>query len=132
MISLCLCLAQTQCLEVIGGLTGEVVFPRVDAWLNASSDHQNALLYVADEQKMESYRSMVDYLFCELFVKYRKPCFLYYDDEGPQLREIARQQHLSLIGFEQIMLRALEIAYRAFCEQRQLSWSSFRKQALAA
>jgi len=84
-ISMQLCIMQAC--EITGGMTDSIL-PRVDEWLLACSDHQEALRYIAPERTMESYRSMVDFLLCETLPLYRKPCRAYYRDQGAPLREL--------------------------------------------
>ena len=110
----------------------ETIFPVVENWLGSSSDHQNALRYVSSKKlaTMERYRSSIDYLFCEVHLEHKKACFLFYDDEGPQLREFLGEEARARL--ERGMMHALELAYAAFCEQRRLSWVQFRLAALRA
>ena len=118
-----------ETVNVSGGITG-CVFPEVEAWLLAKSDHQNALRYVSASKKMNRYRSMIDFLFCEIFIDYSHACFKFYRGNGPQLREMATVEEIA--RFNAVLLKALAIAYDAFCEQRILSWTKFRLQVLQA
>lgn len=107
------------------------VFPRVEDWLDETVDHQSALLYVSSKKKatMDKYRSKIDYLFCEIFLEFQKPCFEFYDGEGSQLRGSIEEE--ARARYELAMLEALQWAYVAFCHQRRLSWVQFRLRALA-
>ena len=111
------------------------IFPKVEDFLNMKSDHQNALKYVAARKNMDRYRCMIDFLFCEFFGKrFVASCFRYYDDEGPQLKELIAEEDRKRM--ELILVFALSRAYRYFCDKRRASWVSFvcetKKLLLAA
>ena len=116
-----------QALQVCGGIT-ESIFPQPEAWLRSKSDHQKALEYVASRKKMDRYESIMDFLFCEIFPEYRQRCFQYYLDGKIQLRDIITSE--KLVRFNNILLKSLEVAYDAFCEQQQMSWVKFRQHVL--
>jgi len=114
-------------LEIRGGIT-ESVFPEVEAWLSVSSEHQNALQYIAIRKKVIRYTSMMDFLFCEIFTGYRAACFRYYLNKASMLKDMVTDEEI--VYFNRVLLKAMEIAYKAFSDQRQLSWANFRNQVL--
>jgi len=117
--------ALIQSLQMVGGAT-QSIFPQVEALLLGSSDYQRALEYVAARKNMEKYRSAMDFLFCELHPKWRMACQRYYADSGPQLKDqISPEQ---LVEFNERLIKALEVAYELFCEQRRKSWGWYREQ----
>lgn len=124
-LKLQLCLQQA--LMIVGGAT-ESVFPQVEALLISNSDMQCALEHVAARKDMRRYESMVDFLFCEVFTQYRRPCFRYYAEEGPQLKDMVTPEKLA--GFSTVLMSALEIAYDAFKKERRMSWASFRTEVM--
>ena len=107
------------------------IFPLVEAWLE-TTDHQKALMYVSAKKMatMDHYRSKIDYLFCELFVEFQKPCRQFYKGDGEVLGFLLEPEQRT--RFEAGMLEALDGAYWAFCKKRQLSWVQFRLSALRA
>lgn len=118
-------LAMIQALQVVGGATSSI-FPQVEAMLLSSTDHQAALEYVAARKKMERYRSMVDFLFCELHPEWRTACFRYYLGSGPLLKEqITLEQ---LVRFNNRLLKALEVAHDTFVQRRRESWVQYRER----
>lgn len=117
-----------QALMVRGGATS-TVFPQVEAWLYDDNNRQKALEYVASRKKMERYKSMVDFLFCEIFTHFRGKCMKYYAGKGPKLREFITVEQL--IFFNDALLKGLELAYSAFTDQRLMSWTRFRSKVLA-
>jgi len=122
-----LVVAQEQTISLVGGLT-ESIFPRVEQWLQLSSDHAESLKYIAARKNMNRYRSVVDFLFCEIFLRFRSRCFAYYDERGKKLAEIITESERQ--EFENVLMTALQGAYNAFREKRRLSWATFRREVL--
>ncbi len=120
MMTLCCSFQLVQTLTIGQGCT-QSIFPAVEQWLNATSDHYKALEYVAARKQMTRYQDVVDFVFCELHPIWRGRCMAFYEDEGPALVEqISEEQRAR---FERRMLALLGIAYEAFCAHRRLCWS---------
>jgi len=123
-----------HCLLPIGGGT-ESVFPKVEG-LMQDAEYQQALEFVASRKSMSRYHSMVDFLFCEIFVQYRTDCFKFYDGRALRLIEMVnagRVSQMQLTWFEQVLVHGLELAKKAFAEERdrpRYSWGVFRQEAL--
>lgn len=113
--------------RLVGGAT-ESIFPSAEDWILSEGDHYHALEFVARRKNMDRYISVMDFLFAEIFVEYRSACFRHYKDKGPPAREILAFEQIT--KFDHILLGALQIAYKAFCEQRKMTWISFRQEAL--
>lgn len=113
-----------QTLAVSGGVT-DSIFPQVEAVLLVSSDHQSALEFVSSRKKMDRYKSVMDYLFCELHPEWRLACRRYYVGNGPQLKNQLTDEQLAT--YNKRLLIALGVAYELFCEKRRLSWTKYRK-----
>jgi hypothetical protein len=120
------CLEMCLCDEDSG--IGESVFPKVEEWLTESSDHWQALQFVASKKDMQRYRCIIDFLFCEIFVDYRGGCFRFYDECGPQLRFIISTEQIA--NFQRRLMAAMRLAHDMFQERRRASWTSFRCEAL--
>lgn len=112
-------------LEIVGGIT-ESIFPKVERMLLGDSDYRKALEYVAARKQMDRYRSMIDFMFCELYPKWRKPCFHFYDGDGPSLKEMLTVEQIQ--EYERRMVKALGVAHKLFCEQRCKSWCWYQKE----
>ena len=131
---LCLSVSLMQRLSPIGGGT-ESVFPKVEG-LMQDAEYQQALEFVASRKSMSRYHSMVDFLFCEIFVQYRTDCFKFYDGRALRLIEMVnagRVSQMQLTWFEQVLVHGLELAKKAFVEERdrpRYSWGVFRQEAL--
>jgi len=119
----------TQSLKVLGGVT-QSIFPQVEALLLNNTRYQKALEYVARNKNMNRYRSMIDFLFCELFNRYIFKCFQFYNNNGPMLKDILSVEELAY--YNQALLQALEIAYEKFRQNEKNSWTSFRCKILKA
>ncbi len=107
-------------LEVCGGMT-ESIFPEVETWLLEASDHQEALKYVASRKNMNRYRSMVDFLFCEIYTEYRSSCFWFYKKGEGRLGDFVSKEHLA--EYERVMLLALKIALEAYLNKESMNWN---------
>jgi len=119
-----LCLSQSQSLEISGGSTDSCL-PLVDAWLNESSDHWNALAFVARRKDMNRYRSVCDFLLAEIVTEERAACLRFYDGRGAPLREIRNARTIAV--YEARILVFLEVCHAAHCQERALSWPKARQ-----
>ena len=100
------------------------IFPAVEAWLQTTADHQNALQFVARSKKMDRYVCMIDFLVGEVFGDpFRRACFKFYRDEGPALREQITNEIREKM--EAVLLFVLIRAYKNFQEKRRMSWRAF-------
>ena len=117
-----------QALQLVGGLTSSI-FPKAEAWLNESTDHMNAVRFIASRKDMNRYLSVMDFVFCEIFPTYKPACFKYYNDKGPMLKDMITVEELQHFG--DVLLKGLELAHQMWSEQRRTSWPSFRRQVLA-
>lgn len=100
----------------------ESIFPSVDELLEQTR-YQEALKYVAGRKNMNKYRSMVDFLFCELFTQFRAACLAFYDNDGPPLRKMVPKNHRQQYAI--IMVSALDRALQAKEREERLSWRAF-------
>ena len=114
-------------IEPCGGTTRSV-FPQVEAWLMESADRQDAIRFIGRRKDMMKYRSMMDFLFCELFVQYRNACFRFYEDAGPGLIEMVTVPQWRY--FNKALLAGTELAFEKHSRNCRISWKSFRKQTL--
>jgi hypothetical protein len=117
-----------QAMQLVGGLTNSI-FPKAEAWLTSHTDHMEAVRFIAGRQDMNRYKSVMDFIFCEIFTTYRPACFRYYDDGGPMLKDIITTEEFAY--FSDILPKALELAYRIWNEKRRTSWGTFRIEVFA-
>lgn len=111
-----------MCVEVAAT---DSIFPRVDELLG-QPEYQKALRYVAKGLRMSRYRSMVDFFFAELF-GWQRQCFAFYNDEGPSLQEIIREEYCRQC--EERMVVALQLALQMRREHQERSWCAFASTA---
>ena len=128
------CSLRTECelvqaLHLVGGATHSI-FPQAEALLINNTEYQKALEFVGSMKDMSRYKSLMDFLFCELVPQYRKKCFLFYKGEGPLLKEILDIKEVVYYG--KLLLKALEIAQEMLSEKRKINWTKFRYTVLKA
>jgi hypothetical protein len=122
-MSCCLSCELKQELDLTGGMTNSV-FPLVEKWLFDEGDHQEALDFVAARKNQDRYHSVMDFLFCEIFVKYRWSCSQYYEHDGKKLAEIISEQQRQ--EYQDVLMKAVQHAYAIFKEKRVMYWVKFR------
>jgi hypothetical protein len=114
--------------QLTGGLTTSV-FPETEGLLMGDLDYQEALAFVSGKKDMNRYHSMMDFLFCEIFIQYRARCFAYYEaDDKPRLKDILGEGELT--RYDRWLTAALKLALEKFKEKRALSWTLYRVQVL--
>jgi len=117
------CLVIRHRLSQVTGGHSATVFPRAEVLLNKSRV-QDALRMIGHRKDMNRYRSMMDFLFCEIFTDYRAGCFRYYEDEGPKLLELVSAQDLA--ECDALLVNILCVAVQMAAEApKGLSWSMF-------
>ena len=118
--------AVQQELELTGGLS-ETVLPRVEEWLQQSSDHQRALSHLGNGRLSGRYHSTIDALFCKTFPEWESSAQAFYADKGPPLRDLASPAELDI--YQYALIRVLEVAYDLMCQKRRASWGWVVKEA---
>lgn len=108
-------------LAVAGGAAA-TVFPLVEAWLQESTDHWNALRAISKRKADVGFHSVIDFVFVAVCPSFRRPCLDFYAGDGPPLRDLVTEPERRY--FERRLLAFLEVAYAAFQAKRQLSWAS--------
>ena len=113
-------------IELTGGASGcQTIFPAVEEWLQEDSDRYRAFELIKGRKNAGRYRSLLDFLLCEVCPSERADCFRYYREEGPQLRFVRTERQIRFL--ESKLLLFLTVAYEAYCQRRALTW----KQAVA-
>ena len=122
-------LAAEPQLALVGGLT-DTCFPTLQEWLE-DSEHMKGLEYIASRKNMDAYRSVIDFVLCEVLTEYRKPCQRFYDRDGPNYVTL-RPSKKDQAHDEAILLRAVIHSYVCFCQERKKSWAAMRREVLEA
>jgi hypothetical protein len=123
---LCLCLRHEL---VLTGGTSETVFPRTERSLR-STRNQQALTFVKTTSRPETYRSVMDWLFCNVFPHERAACFSFYADKGKQLRFIRTPSQLKL--YDAGLLGVVRKARADLEEGQARRWSELAAEARKA
>lgn len=97
------------------------IFGEVERWLEADSDHINAVQKIGNKKAMSKYRDLIDFIFCEIFPTYRQACQDYYDEKGPLLRDKIPPPMIKV--YEAQLMEFLNVAYNAFKADREISWT---------
>jgi hypothetical protein len=108
-------------LQITGGAT-ESIFPEVENLL-FSGDYYKALAHVAARKSMDKYRSVMDFLFCELHQEWRSACQRFYSGQGQPLRELISETERQF--FNNRLLTALNIAHEEYMLQCHISWGQY-------
>jgi hypothetical protein len=117
-------------MELTGGVT-ESLFPKVEEWLQESSDRQYVVRTIQSFARVDDtggYKSVVDYIFANVYPSWRKHVFRYYRGKGSQLKhQITNAERLKM---QRRMLKCLEIldAIRKI-RGVQASWKQVRSLA---
>lgn len=114
---------QLQLLQVQVGKSWSI-FPLTDEALEDTT-HQEAIQYVAGRKNMDRYRSVIDFLFCELFIQWQYACFKFYDETGPQLNEILSEEEIA--HYDLKLVAALKMA----TVKHSPNWTKYRCFVLA-
>lgn len=107
------------------------MFKRTEELLCSDMDFQHSLEFVGSRKDMDRYNSMVDFLFCELVLGYRKKCFLFYEGKERPLREHAVATKEQVAHWDAFLVEALHVARQRFNDKRSASWKSYREEVLA-
>ena len=108
--------------QIVGGAT-QSIFPEVEAVLLGNTDYQRALEFVAGRKEMDRYRSMVDFLFCELHSEWQLACFRFYAGRGSQLKDQITPKQI--MEYNNKLLKAIGVAHDLYCEKNRRRWPSW-------
>jgi len=117
-----------QCLELNGGAT-QTIFPKTEKKLG-EGDYIKALKYVASRKNMNRYKSVMDFLFCEMFpTPWKFKAFRFYNDQGPQLKDDPEMSDALIKMFDSILCNVvLEICKDALNKDRRKEWGWSNKR----
>lgn len=105
------------------------IFVLTEEALN-DGDTLEALRFVASGKKMGRYRSIVDFLFCEVAGEpWVSRCRAFYAERGPALRNVLPQAEID--RWDLILVRVLGYAVRCLAEERRQTWTRFRFECRA-
>lgn len=122
-------LRHDQRLSLVGGITSSI-FVQAEQLLNEDGDFWFALEFVAARKKMDSYRSVIDFLFVEIAVgAWLSRCKAYYDGRSKkQVIDWLTQEEIDC--WDLIIVNALNKAVEWFRQKREDTWTQFRLTVL--
>jgi hypothetical protein len=109
----------------LGGAT-TTVFPRAERSLR-SLENQRALKHVKTSSQPETYHSVMDWLFCNVYPHERPACFSFYAGTGKQLRFLKTPSELRL--YDAGLLGVIRKARKALKDGRTQRWSELTIEA---
>lgn len=100
------------------------VFPKLTELLEEEK-YQLAIRVVGWEKKWSRYRSLEDFVFVEMFPKWKSACIRYYDGKGPSLRENPDIDDTMLDKWERFLCECVAMAYHCAFNRITTSWCKF-------
>ena len=111
-------------IQVDDGVTF-TVFPMSERWLRQTSDHAWAVNKVRGKCKPENFRSLMDFLYANVFPDRYWEVMNFYAGAGKPVREILTKDQCYEV--DRRLIEALKLAYEDYCEDRERSWSRIRR-----
>lgn len=111
-----------QVLTVPQAFSGEPdasIFPTVD--LSLEQEHfRRAARLIRGGDPVEEFRSLVDWLFCQLFDWFRSDCFAFYNGQGLQLQDLISDEQIT--RYDALLYQTLQLAVKAMDNDLTLTW----------
>jgi hypothetical protein len=105
------------------------VFSGVASELSEHEDFRQALDYIGSRMDRRRYRTITDFLFCELFGRpWPDRCRKFYAGIGPSLDECIHYKDIQ--DFQRILLHAMNLALINTDRKRHIPWCRFRSEVL--
>jgi len=102
------CLMLCECNQILE-LRSEFsfsIFPKTSELLS-NTDFQSILENIDNEDIIDTYRSLLDFLFCEIFIGFKEDCKKFYREEGLPLRKMK----INFSKYDTRMCQVLEMLY---------------------
>ena len=128
MLSLCCTIQVIMNIDVaLSGGISESVFTMSEGLLVQSKKHYDALLHFASRKKVSRYESVMDFLLCQFFPAFEKPCLEYYEGRGKKLIEQISEKQIKQIDL--MLFVALNMATSLQGEYKRGNWGHFARLA---
>ena len=105
------------------------VFPTLSDMLEQDK-YQFAIRAVGLRKDWTRYRSLVDFMFVEMFPEWRTVCRKYYYDEGPSLADHPMVNKKLLVTWDWWLAECVAMAYDYATNKVHTSWSKFRDDCI--
>ena len=102
------------------------VFPELSDMLE-DDKYQLAIRVVGWFKKWERYSSLEDFVFVEMFPKWRSACVRYYDGKGPSLSEDPNVDDEMLDKWDEFLCKCVDMAYQCAFNRVTTSWERFAR-----
>ncbi len=108
-------------IALVGGAT-QSIFPEAEALFTGDDEYAEALHYFASRKKITHYRSLMDFVFCELHPEWQGACRRFYRDKGKPLETFLTQEQKT--AFNEQMLLTLKLALQNhYANERSKGWN---------
>jgi len=88
---------------------------------NCLSEYEEAVLKLSKRKKVDKYKSLMDFLFCEVFPNWKYPCHLYYQERGDQLSQTLEEKEVKQYD---AYLMGIVLSAKDCCDDK-ISWGDF-------
>lgn len=100
------------------------VFPELSDMLKKDK-YQLAIRVVGWGKKWSRYRSLVDFIFVEMFPEWRRSCVKYYNGKGPSLIKNPNVDNDMLDTWDKFLCKCVDMAYQCAFNRITTSWERF-------
>ena len=105
-------------------LLGYSLFPKTEIKLKMNKEYQEIIEKYTDFRDTE-YRTITDFLFCEIFPQWKKYCMDYYYDDGPRLKDDRNISLKQINAFDTILSEyVLEALIKM--DFKEYTWEQFK------
>jgi len=117
----CLMLMQRVCLPATLS-----IFPQVEAILENDEDYLLAIYSLAKRKRIDRYRNIIDFLFCELNPQHSKFCFDFYRGGDVNLHD--RLTAEEVVHYNEQLLSLLKFALKHYEKGGHISWKELKRE----
>jgi len=94
--------------------------------LLANPLYQKAIKFIATNKKINEYRNITDFLFCEVFTEWKEKCFKFYDGQEHMLKDDPSVTEVEITKYDNYLtFIVLPTALATYEENIKMSWSHF-------
>jgi len=89
--------------------------------------YQKAIKFIAKDKKINEYRNMTDFLFCEVFTEWKNKCLKFYDGQEHMLKDDPNISEVEITRYDNYLtFIALPTALATYEENKEITWEDFR------
>jgi hypothetical protein len=103
------------------------VLKETQTLLTQNPEYQEAIKFIGKNKNISEYRSLIDFLFCEVFTEWKRKCFKFYDGEEHKLKDDPKITEIQITKYDNYLtFIVLPTALATYQENIKMSWSYFR------